>query len=249
MTITAAWGENGCFLMAQLIHKNASLAVRLLSNASAGPRETRRKAGWAKLMLLAGRRQRQQPEILDLWKGKVQADTRCKRANVCMYACKSTNLSSSRGSHPCSRWETAGCTGRRGMCHPGVGSFGPVTCGERTCSNNGKHESPCFYVTDRHLCGSSFKKTKATYVYQSFWWWIMALPTPLPTGSFADLLSRNSWSFCFTSVLATAPVRPKEGSSRIGVTLGHKRTDAQGSFQSCRHINGLLTLIIASDSF
>lgn len=45
MTITAAWGENGSFLMAQLIHKNASLAVRLLSNASAGPRETRRKAG------------------------------------------------------------------------------------------------------------------------------------------------------------------------------------------------------------
>lgn len=39
-------------------------------------------------------------------------------------------------------------------------------------------------------------------------------------GSFADLLSRNSWSFCFTSVLATAPVRPKDGSKGIGVTLG-----------------------------
>lgn len=45
MTITAVWRENGPFLMAQLIHKNAKLAVRLLSNVSAGPRETRRKGG------------------------------------------------------------------------------------------------------------------------------------------------------------------------------------------------------------
>lgn len=151
-------GENGSFLMAQLIHKNANLAVMLLSNASAGPRETRRKGGWAKLMLLAGQRQRRKPEIPDLLKGKVQTDTHYKCANVCMYACKSTNLSSSRGSHPCSLWETAGCTGRRGMCHPEVGSFGPVTCGERTWYNNGKHESPCFYATDQYLCVSSLKQ-------------------------------------------------------------------------------------------
>lgn len=48
----------------------------------------------------------------------------------------------------------------------------------------------------------------------------MELLTPLLIGSFADLLNRNSWSFCLTSVLATAPVRPKETSNRIGVTLG-----------------------------
>lgn len=137
----------------------------------------------------------------------------------CMYACKWTNLSSSRGSHPCSQWEMAECTGRRGMCHPEVGSFGPTTCDERTCLRDGKYETSCFYV----ILSVHSLISKATYVYQSFCCWIMELLTPLLTGSFADLLNRNSWSFCFTSVLATAPVRPKEGSNRIGVTLGHKR--------------------------
>lgn len=64
------------------------------------------------------------------------------------------------------------------------------------------------------------KTTENTYVYQSFGWWIKEWLTPLPAGSFADLLNRNSWSFCFTSVLATAPVRPKDGTKGIGVTLG-----------------------------
>lgn len=124
-------GTNGLFLIAQLIHKNVNLGVRLLSNVSVCPRQTRIRGGWAKLMLLAGQQQQKQ-EILDLLKGKGQTDTHYKCANVCMYACKSTNLSSSRGSHPCSQWEMAECTGKRGMCHPEVGSFGPVTCGERT---------------------------------------------------------------------------------------------------------------------
>lgn len=150
-----------------------------------------------------------------------------------MYACKSTNLSSSRGSHPCSLWEMAECTGRRGMCHPEVGSFGPVTCGERTCWAMVNMRQPVsVWLNSIYVY---LLKTKSTYVYQSFWWWTMELLTPLLTGSFADLFSRNSWSFCFTSVLATAPVRPKEGSNRIGVTLGHKRIDSKVCFQSCCH--------------
>lgn len=32
-------GTNGLFLIAQLIHKNAKLGVRLLSNVSVGPKE------------------------------------------------------------------------------------------------------------------------------------------------------------------------------------------------------------------
>lgn len=64
------------------------------------------------------------------------------------------------------------------------------------------------------------KTTECTYVYQSFGWWMKEWLTPLLEGSFADLLNRNSWSFCFTSVLATAPVRPKDGITGIGVTLG-----------------------------
>lgn len=66
---------------------------------------------------------------------------------------------------------------------------------------------------------SQNKTTENTYVYQSFWRWMKEGLTPLLPGSFADLLNRNSWSFCFTSVLATAPVRPKVGNNRIGVTL------------------------------
>lgn len=62
--------------------------------------------------------------------------------------------------------------------------------------------------------------TENTYVYQSFGCWMKEWLTPLLAGSFADLLNRNSWSFCFTSVLATAPVRPKDGTKGIGVTLG-----------------------------
>lgn len=38
-------GTNGLFFIAQLIHKNASLGVRLLSNVSVGPRETRIRGG------------------------------------------------------------------------------------------------------------------------------------------------------------------------------------------------------------
>lgn len=70
------------------------------------------------------------------------------------------------------------------------------------------------------ICFQATTREKNTYVYQSFWWWIIEWLTPLMLGSFADLLNRNSWSFCFTSVLATAPVRPKEGTKGIGVTLG-----------------------------
>lgn len=46
--------------------------------------------------------------------------------------CKLANLSSSRGSRPCSLRAMAGCTGRWGMRRPEVESFGPVMCGERT---------------------------------------------------------------------------------------------------------------------
>lgn len=153
---------------------------------------------------------------------------------ACMYACKWTHLSSSRGSHPCSLREMAECTGRRGMCHPEVGSFGPMMCGERTCLRDGKYETACSSGIWQAIFWLLI--TKSTYVYQSFWWWIMELLTPLLTGSFADLLNRNSWSFCLTSVLATAPVRPKEGSNRIGVTLGHKRKDSKVWFHSCCHL-------------
>lgn len=45
-----------------------------------------------------------------------------------------------------------------------------------------------------------------TYVYQSLGWRLTEWFLPLAGVSFvADLLNRNSWSFCFTSVLATAP--------------------------------------------
>ena len=45
-----------------------------------------------------------------------------------------------------------------------------------------------------------------TYVYQSLGWRLTEWFFPLVGVSFvADLLKRNSWSFCFTSVLATAP--------------------------------------------
>ncbi len=69
---------------------------------------------------------------------------------------------------------------------------------------------------------SQAKTTDNSYAYQSFGWWMKEWLTPLLTGSFADLLNRNSWSFCFTSVLATAPVRPKDRTKGIGVTLGGK---------------------------
>lgn len=74
--------------------------------------------------------------------------------------------------------------------------------------------SNCIYITLTQT------KTDKSYAYQSFGWWMKEWLTPLLAGSFADLLNRNSWSFCFTSVLATAPVRPKDGTKGIGVTLG-----------------------------
>lgn len=67
---------------------------------------------------------------------------------------------------------------------------------------------------------SHSKTAKITYVYQSFGWWMKEWLVPLLPGSLADLLNRNSWSFCFTSVLATAPVRPTGRNKGIGVTLG-----------------------------
>lgn len=66
-----------------------------------------------------------------------------------------------------------------------------------------------------YLCRVLWQEEKKhTYVYQSFWWWTTEWLTPLPVGSLADLLNRNSWSFCFTSLLATAPVRPKGGKQK-----------------------------------
>lgn len=66
-----------------------------------------------------------------------------------------------------------------------------------------------------YLCRVLWREEKKhTYVYQSFWWWTTEWLTPLPVGSLADLLNRNSWSFCFTSLLATAPVRPKGGKQK-----------------------------------
>lgn len=64
------------------------------------------------------------------------------------------------------------------------------------------------------------KKQGNTYMYQSFGCWMKPWLAPLLPGSLADLFNRNSWSFCLTSVLATAPVRPADTNSRIGVTLG-----------------------------
>lgn len=80
----------------------------------------------------------------------------------------------------------------------------------------------CFQATTR----------ENTYVYQSFWWWIIEWFIPLPLGSFADLLNRNSWSFCFTSVLATAPVRPKEGTKR---DWGYPRAMIQNTLFPKKH--------------
>lgn len=148
----------------------------------------------------------------------------CAFAFLCLYSlcvCNFTNLSSSRGSRPCSLWVMAEYSGRSGMCHPEEESFGPVTCGERTWLREGNMMTQIMFLCDFNLVSVSYAMTKEnTYVYQSFWWWIIEWVIPLPARSFADLLNRNSWSFCFTSVLATAPVRPKEGTKGIGVTLG-----------------------------
>lgn len=69
------------------------------------------------------------------------------------------------------------------------------------------------------------KVIQVTYVYQSLGCWMKEWLAPLVTGSFAVLFNRNSWSFCFTSVLATAPVRPKGRTKGIGVTLTCKCLD------------------------
>lgn len=58
---------------------------------------------------------------------------------VCVCVSKLTNLSSSRGSRPCSLWVMAAYTGRWGRCRPEVESFGPVMCGEKTWSQ--KHDT------------------------------------------------------------------------------------------------------------
>ncbi len=57
---------------------------------------------------------------------------------------------------------------------------------------------------------------KVTYVYHSLELW----ETPLVVPSLVDLLNRNSWSFCLTSVLATAPVRPGDAQTEIMSILG-----------------------------
>lgn len=47
-----------------------------------------------------------------------------------------------------------------------------------------------------------------TYVYHSLELCVNFKGAPADVPSLVDLLNRKSWSFCFTSVLATAPVRP-----------------------------------------
>lgn len=61
----------------------------------------------------------------------------------------------------------------------------------------------------KNLCSWPLGRKKIkhwTYVYQSLGWRLTEWFFPFVGVSFvADLLNRNSWSFCFTSVLATAP--------------------------------------------
>lgn len=65
---------------------------------------------------------------------------------------------------------------------------------------------------------------QVTYVYHSLELCEIFWGTPFDTPSLVDLLNRNSWSFCLTSVLATAPVRPGDAHREIMSILGFNLT-------------------------
>lgn len=151
-------GTNGLFLIAQLIHKNVNLGVRLLSNVSVCPRETRIRGGWAKLMLLAGQQQQRQ-EILDLLKGKGQTDTHYKCANVCMYVCMQINKPVFlKGKSSLLSMGDGRVYWQEGDVPPRGGELWSSDVWWEDLVSDGKYETTCFYVTEQYLCASSLNK-------------------------------------------------------------------------------------------